>query len=589
MGIAASMMPYALLMGIVMVTMVFDYRTAHLPIATKSYSVFWLFFITWLFSGVIITVELLQAKTSQGDMADWSLAFLLYFVVSLGCLFAFHFIHIGRLSVQASVANIAEVMRQADRVTNTLTVYYLFLFFLLLALATALVRGAALPIRTWRVANWWLYPILIVGLTWIILTANLNVIRADIYYKQGQAYDNSQSRDAAIELYRRALTLAPNEDFYYLFLGRAYLERAQTVEDLAQRAALLDQGLNALLQARVINPLNTDHSANLARYYRTRGGMAGDSVNKQKYLDQSLEYYRQATSLSPHNAQLFNEWGLVYFMMGDYDRTMEKYEQSLALDQEYEQTYLQLGDLYMTMKDLDQAAEAYSKALEVKPGLIQAHSALSYIYSQQGKLDQAVEENLKVLELKPDDYASHKNLAILYQQLGRVDEAVAEAEAALSLAPENDRASLEDYIAQLTGQHPEPVEGQQIPSTDREQIQTYLSQGQDLLQKGDLDQAAEVYSQALTLDPNLVQAHSALGYIYAQQGRYPEAVEENLAVLRLAPNDYASHKNLSILYQQLGRIDEALSEAQTALGLAPENEKAAVEAFIAQLRQQASP
>jgi hypothetical protein len=42
-GPAVSMMPYALLMGIVMVTMVFDYRTAHLPIATKSYSVFWLF------------------------------------------------------------------------------------------------------------------------------------------------------------------------------------------------------------------------------------------------------------------------------------------------------------------------------------------------------------------------------------------------------------------------------------------------------------------------------------------------------------------------------------------------------------------
>lgn len=580
-GTAVSMLPYALLIGIVMVTMVFDYRTAHLPIATKSYSVFWLFFITWLFSGIIITFELLQAKTSQHDVADWSLAFLLYFVVSLGCLFAFHFIHIGRLSVQANVANIAEVMTQADRVANTLIIYYLFLFFLLLALATALVRGAALPPQTWRIANWWLYPILIVGLTWIILMTNLNVIRADIYYKQGQAYDNPQSRDAAIELYKKALTLAPNEDFYYLFLGRAYLERAQATDDPAQRAAFLDQGLNVLLQARIVNPLNTDHSANLARYYRTRGGMASDPVDREKYFNQALEHYRQATSLSPHNAQLFNEWGLVYFMMGDYDRTMEKYEQSLALDQEFEQTYLQLGDLYMARKELDQAAEAYSKAVGLKPDHVQAHSALSYIYSQQGKLAQAVEENLKVLELQPDDYASHKNLAILYQQLGRMDEAIAEAEAALSLAPENDRASLESYIAQL--------KGQQIPSSDQELIQTYLSQGQDLLQKGNLDGAAGVYSQALALDPNIVQAHSALGYIYAQQGRFPEAVEENLAVLRLAPNDYASHKNLSILYQQLGRIDEALAEAQIALGLAPENEKAAVEAFIAQLRQQASP
>ncbi|MDH4136208.1 MAG: tetratricopeptide repeat protein, partial [Anaerolineae bacterium] len=553
----------------------------HLPIATRSYSVLWLFFITLLFSGIIITVELLKAKTSQRDMADWSLAFLLYFVISLGCLFAFHFIHIGRLSVQANVANIAEVMRQADRVANTLTIYYLFIFFLLLALATTLMREVALPSRTWRIANWWLYPISIVGLIWIIFVTNLNVIRADIYYKQGQAYDNMQSRDAAIELYKKALTLAPNEDFYYLFLGRAYLERAQETNDSAQKATFLDRGLNVLLQARVINPLNTDHSANLARYYRTRGGMASEPVDKEKYLNQALEYYRQATSLSPHNAQLFNEWGLVYFMMGDYDRTMEKYQRSLALDQEFEQTYLQLGDLYMARKELDQAAEAYSKAVELNPSQVQAHSTLSYIYSQQGKLAQAVEENLKVLELKPNDYASHKNLAILYQQLGQIDEAIAKAEAALSLAPQNDRASLEDYIAQL--------KGRQISSPDRDLIQTYLSQGQDLLQKGDLDRAAEAYSQALALDPNIVQAHSSLGYIYAQQGRFPEAVEENLAVLRLAPNDYATHKNLSILYQQLGRVDEALAEARVALGLAPENEKAAVEAFIAQLQQQAGP
>lgn len=584
-GLAVSVIPYALLAGMVMVTMVFDYRTVNLPIAARNYSVFWLFLITWLFGGLIITVELLSPRArghlARHDVADWGLAFLLYLVVSLGSLFAFHFIHIGRLSVPATITTIAEVMRQADRVANTVTIYYFFLFFLLLALATALVRGAALPAQTWRLANWWLYPILIVGLAWVILTTNLNIIRADIYYKQGQAYDNPQSRDAAIELYRKALTFAPNEDFYYLFLGRAYLERAQATEDPTQRTTFLDQGLNALLQARIINPLNTDHSANLARYYRTRGAMASDPAEKGKCLNQSLEYYRQATSLSPHNAQLFNEWGLVYFMMGDYDRTMEKYQQSLALDQEYEQTYLQLGDLYMARQELDRAAEAYSKAVELKPDLIQAHSVLSYIYAQQGKLAQAVEENRKVLELKPDDYASHKNLAILYQQLGRMDEAIAEAEAALSLAPESDRAPLEGYIAQL--------KGQQVPSADREQIQTYLSQGQDLLQKGDLEQAAEVYSQALALDPNNVQAHSALGYVYARTGRLTEAVGENLAVLRLVPNDYASHKNLSILYQQLGRIEEALAEARIALSLAPENEKAAVEAFIAQLQQQANP
>jgi len=44
-----------------------------------------------------------------------------------------------------------------------------------------------------------------------------------------------------------------------------------------------------------------------------------------------------------------------------------------------------------------------------------------------------------------------------------------------------------------------------------------------------------------------------------------------------------------MIYQQLGRVEEAIAEAETALELAPEDDKPALEAFIAQLRQQTGP
>jgi tetratricopeptide (TPR) repeat protein len=77
-----------------------------------------------------------------------------------------------------------------------------------------------------------------------------------------------------------------------------------------------------------------------------------------------------------------------------------------------------------------------------------------------------------------------------------------------------------------------------------------------------------------------------LGYVYAQTGRLEEAVEENLAVIALDPNDYISRKNLAILYRQLGRIDEAIAQALIARDLAPENERKAVDAFIAELKEE---
>jgi tetratricopeptide (TPR) repeat protein len=571
-----SVIIYSLLAGLILVTMGYDYITPQFNLAAKGYSLLWLLALTWLLGGAIIV-----ALTSRGQFRrnNWPLAPLLYSLISLGCFFIFSIIRIRQTHTGITVASVSDLLKQAGAVASGLVLYYVFVLFFLLAIAGALMGRMSLPSGFWRRRYGWLYPLLVAGVAVLIFVTNLSVIRADIIYKHAKSYFEAGHLDAGIALYRQAIKLVPKEDYYYLFLGSAYLEKAKDVSNPAERAALLEESRKVLESALQLNPLNTDHSANLARLYRTWGEVTSDSAQRAEKLGKSLEYYHQATNLSPHNAQLFNEWGLAYYISGNQEKALEKYQHSLSLDQEYHQTYILLGDLYLKEKELDKAADAYSKALELKPGIVQAHSALGYIYSQQGKLQEAVEENIEVLELSPNDYSSHKNLALLYQQLGRTDEAVAEAQIALGLAPEGDKENLETFIAQLRP-------GQPIATSDDELIQTYLNEGQTYLNEKDFERAEEVYAKALELNPNIVQAHSALGYIYALQGKLQEALEENLKVLELAPNDYATHKNLAMIYQQLGRIEEALAEAEMALELAPESDRPALEAFITQLRQQ---
>jgi len=84
---------------------------------------------------------------------------------------------------------------------------------------------------------------------------------------------------------------------------------------------------------------------------------------------------------------------------------------------------------------------------------------------------------------------------------------------------------------------------------------------------GELDQAAEVYGQAIAIDaPGAWQLKR-------------RAVEE-------APGDYLSHQSLALLYAQLGQRELALSEATKARDLAPASEKANLEQFIARLEKQ---
>ncbi|MGA9348225.1 MAG: tetratricopeptide repeat protein [Anaerolineae bacterium] len=580
-GRGASVIIYSLLAGLILVTMGFDYITPQFNLAAKGYSLLWLLALTWLLGGAIIVA--LTNRKGQSQRYNWSLASLLYLFLSLGCFLIFFIVRTRQMRIGITVASLGDLLKQAGAVANGLVLYYVFVLLFFVAIAGALLLGMSLPSSSWRRRYAWLYPLLVVGTAVLIFVTNLSVIKADIVYKHAKSYFEAGHLDAGIALYQEAIKLAPKEDYYYLFLGSAYLEKAKDVSNLAERSALLEESRRVLESALQLNPLNTDHSANLARLHRTWGEIASDSVERAEKLGKALEYYRQATNLSPHNAQLFNEWGLAYYISGDQEKALEKYQRSLSLDQEYDQTYLLLGGLYLNKEELDKAAHAYSKALELTPTIVEAHSALGYIYSQQGKLQEAVEENLKVLELATNDYASHKNLALLYQQLGRADEAVAEAQIALGLAPEGDKASLETFIAQLRPGQPITT------SSDEGLIQTYLYEGQTYLNEKDFERAEEVYAKALELNPNIIQAHSALGYIYALQGKLQEALEENLKVLELAPNDYATHKNLAMIYQQLGRLEEAITEAEAALELAPESDRPALDTFIAQLRQRIGP
>ena len=128
----------------------------------------------------------------------------------------------------------------------------------------------------------------------VIVNTNIQTVQADTYYKQGMAYEGAGQWEGAVVLYTEAARLEPQEDYYYLFLGRALLQLADMTQpgnallpadlsnvptrdllELSERGArsgtredLMRAAQAALVAARRLNPLNTDHSANLARLSR---------------------------------------------------------------------------------------------------------------------------------------------------------------------------------------------------------------------------------------------------------------------------------------------------------------------------------
>ena len=542
-----------------------------------------LFLTTWAMVAVAGLSELVtQEKDNDRAAEKWLTALGIFALITLGGAALFALMHAVRLKPVTITAD-----NYSNPLSNTITFYYVNVFTLVMGLALVL---TFLSDESRRTAAWrWggrLADVAVIGLALIlpvllglaINASNISIVRADIVYKEGLSSERVGQWDGAIYLYDHALGLAPNEDFYHLFLGRAYMEKAKRSPG-DQRDLWLQQSEQVLLDARDIAPLNTDHSRNLSKLYLSWGS-AKSGEEAQKLFEQALAYSSDAVSLSPNTADVRNERAQVYLAMGDYQKAEETYQQSLALDDEYVQTHLALGQLYVQGEEWQKAVQAFERAIELRPKSGEAYSLLGYAYSRSADLEKALDAYRTAAELRPQNYIDHKNLAILYNQLGRTDEAIQEAAQALALAPEDEKGPLETFLAQLGAGQPTTVS-----PADAGQVQELLAAGRTELEAQNWGAAEVIYQQVLDLDAGSAVAHSALAYVYARQGRLEEAIAENLAVLSLLPDDYNSYKNLAILYQQTGNIDKAIENAQGALDLAPEEDKEILRTYIDQLEE----
>ncbi len=87
-------------------------------------------------------------------------------------------------------------------------------------------------------------------------------------------------------------------------------------------------------------------------------------------------------------------------------------------------------------------------------------------------------------------------------------------------------------------------------------------------------QAADVYEEAVTLDPNSYLTRLRLGSDYARLGRFQEAIDHLVLVPALNPQDMQSHYLLALIYSSQKRFDNAAAEYEKILkSISSENPK----------------
>ena len=85
----------------------------------------------------------------------------------------------------------------------------------------------------------------------------------------------------------------------------------------------------------------------------------------------------------------------------------------------------------------------------------------------------------------------------------------------------------------------------------------YRTEGHQLQQQGNLEQAATAYRKAVTVKPDYAEAYSDLGVVLESLGDLPGAEEAYKNALALKPGLGSAHSNLALLYEESNRVKEA--------------------------------
>jgi tetratricopeptide (TPR) repeat protein len=433
-----------------------------------SFGILGLFLMTVVFGGLLLTAEAVKDEIH----ADWKKAVRTVVGVSLISGIVFWVWNASELAILESIkpSDYEGMIGQINRIGGLLTWFYIFVVILLILMAFSLRERTVAKGNPETTPSWIAGGIASILAVFLILFTNLKIVHADITFKMAEPFNKPNQWQTASNIYDYANQQAPNEDHYFLFLARSYMEQAKEVTQDNEVAQLVETTEQKLQRAQRINPLNTDHTANLARLFTWYAGKSTVREERAARAEKAFQYYDTALKLSPNNSTLWGEWAsLLIRIMNRPDDAYQMIQKALDLDQKYTLTQGLAGDYWVTKAstETDEAKKADYYASAAEHYLAAARSArtrdeaagkLEYlkrsgnIYIELNRLQEAAtayEELIKANPTAADVWSYEETLAKIYMQLNDKTSALAHAQAALIAAPPDKEAQVQSLIDQI--------------------------------------------------------------------------------------------------------------------------------------------
>ena len=296
---------------------------------------------------------------------------------------------------------------------------------------------------------------------------------ADSYSMEGDAYFTAGDMDAAIEAYKEAVRIAPNNAEVWAKLARIQTYSSSLLTaDNAQRERLIE----ALESAEKAVELSPDDSFAHAVYAFVLDWNANpvlvDDEQAQSYLLQAEQEANRALLLDNTNTL-----ALAFY-----------------------------AEILVDQQKWTQAEENILQALERDPSLMDVHRVYAYVLESFGQYNQAIQEYDKAIEITPNLTFLHLRAGANYRRL--------------ALESPNEETSRQlyersEYFAKAASINEQLEVEDPIP---------YLSISRTYSQMGEFFIAARNVQKALEFQPDNADVYGQLGVIYFKSRNYEGSI-----------------------------------------------------------------
>jgi tetratricopeptide (TPR) repeat protein len=454
----------------------------------------------------------------------------------------------------------------------------------------------------------------------------LNTNSASLAYLWGLSLYSAGRDEPAIQPLSRAKQLDPSDIRPHLVLAEVLHRMKKTRDAEAEwRAALAidpdsEPALDGLSQDLIDEKDYTAVIALLDKPGSSRVRSPQQSLNLgiayavTAQLDAAAKALREGLNNDPGSLPIADELSMVLMLQGRDEEAFRVLDLALEKhpdDQKTQILYLRI----MVSSHNAKAVEIAHKLLTAYPDQWEVSYLNGVLESQEADSSAARTHLERSISLKPDYPASHAELGKILAQLGELSAAREHLEKAIALGdtePET-RYSLAMALKRLG----DVAEAQEMLQTyqqlnkaraDKVQAAGKAEEGDQAMSAGDAAQAATLYREALSSDPdepllyyklskaldklkdiagerealqraiqlnaNFADAQDQMGYLAAHEGDVAQAENYFHAAVRAAPSNVPAWINLAATLASESKWQEAKEAVSRALEIDPENSQA---------------